>query len=187
VGVPSRRIVNPLDIDRFDRIILPGVGNFGEFSRQLRFLGFQEPLTSFVRNQRGNLLGICVGAQILFEASEESPSEEGLGIISGKVLKVPGDQTAPVPRIGWDRLALVAPSPLTAEVAENLNRYFFAHSYFMNPTDSASVIAVSASNPLVPAIVSVAGVTALQFHPERSSNYGKQILLNFAKRAPDAT
>lgn len=176
-----------MEINRFDRIILPGVGNFGEFSRQLRSLGFTEPLKDFVRKQRGLLLGICVGAQILFEASEESPLEEGLGIISGKVLEVPGDQTAPVPRIGWDRLALVNAGPLSTKILENSNRYFFAHSYFMSPTDSSSVVAVSSSNPSIPAIVSIAGVTALQFHPERSSNYGKQVLLDFSRRAPDAT
>lgn len=167
------------NFQHYDRIILPGVGNFGAFSSALKASGMWEELRNGVVTGAVPMLGICVGAQILLDSSEESETEEGLGIIPGVVRQLSPDLTRTIPRIGWDYLDVSSNSGLSGGAIESLsspNRFYFSHSYFVIPIDRAVVKATSRSSSDIPAVISHGHVVGVQFHPERSSKFGASFL-----------
>lgn len=167
------------DLVACNRVILPGVGNFGSFSSALKTSGIWEEVRSSALHNAIPLLGICVGAQMLFDSSEESDAGEGLGIIPGVVKRLSPDLTKTIPRIGWDYLEVSRSAGLSEGVVESLtapNRFYFSHSYFMSPTDRSVVKSTSGSSSNIPAIVSSSNIVGVQFHPERSSKYGASFL-----------
>jgi imidazole glycerol phosphate synthase glutamine amidotransferase subunit len=180
-------VTEPGDLACFTHLVLPGVGSFGAFGRVLKDTGFWAALIGFSSRPDASLLGVCVGAQILMRASEESPSAEGLGLLSGYVRRVRDEESDRVPRIGWDYLHATRKGGFRALTNQNQGpgqalgpRFYFAHSYCMQPDDDSAVVAVSDSSRSIPAIVQKSNVVAVQFHPERSGIFGRVFLDQFA-------
>lgn len=162
-----------------DKVILPGVGNFGDAMEKLKGYG----LVDVIREAAGQgkpFLGICLGLQLLFEKSEEAPGVEGLGILEGKILRIPDDRGLKVPHIGWNSLELQNGGRLFAGL-EAEPYVYFVHSYYLKAADPQIVKAVTEYGVRIDASVEQGNVFACQFHPEKSSRTGLAILKNFAE------
>ena len=168
----------PEDIRSACKVILPGVGAFGDCMRNLQQYGLVEVIHQVIADKRP-FLGICLGLQMLFAGSEEDPAEPGLGIFPGMVRKIiaPGLK---IPHMGWNSLEYKSPSPLLKSLGDNPYVYF-VHSYHAVPDDSGLITAVAEYGGPVTAAVGRDNVQAVQFHPEKSSSIGLQILTNFLK------
>lgn len=158
------------------KVVLPGVGAFGDCMTNLREYGLVSVIKE-VAGQNTPFLGICLGLQMLFEGSEEAPGVEGLGIFPGMVRKIeaPGLK---IPHMGWNSLAFASPSPVLKELPANPYVYF-VHSYHAVPSDSSLITAATDYGGAVTAAVGWKNVQAVQFHPEKSGTVGLQILKNF--------
>ncbi len=158
------------------RIILPGVGSFGDSMNELVARGLDQPVRSAI--QAGvPFLGICVGYQLLFQQSEESPSVEGLGIFSGKVKRFhPGKK---IPHMGWNAVRpLNAAHSCWAEMPAE-PYFYYVHSYFPVPDDPSIIAATTDYEELFAAAIIHKNVWAVQFHPEKSQDCGIQLIKNF--------
>ena len=161
-----------------DKVILPGVGNFGDAMGKLRAYGL-EPVIQEIAKRRIPFLGICLGLQLLFEESEEAPGVPGLGILKGKILRIPAEEGLKIPHIGWNSLELQNKGKLFEGLEEEPYVYF-VHSYYLKAEDESIVKAVTEYGTRIHASVEQDNVFACQFHPEKSSSTGLQILKNFA-------
>ncbi|MFR7991591.1 MAG: imidazole glycerol phosphate synthase subunit HisH [Lachnospiraceae bacterium] len=166
------------DILGADKVILPGVGAFGDAMDHLRTFGLDEVLRE-VAARRIPLLGICLGLQLLFESSEESPGVSGLGILKGRILHIPRTEGLKVPHIGWNSLHLQNEGRLFRGLSEQCYVYF-VHSYFLQADEPEIVKATCEYGTLIHASVEQDEVFACQFHPEKSGEVGLTILKNFA-------
>jgi glutamine amidotransferase len=170
---------DPKVIAQADKVILPGVGSFGDAMRKLR----EYDLVSVIKDTAASgkpFLGICLGQQLLFECSEESPGVEGLGILKGKILRIPETTDLKVPHIGWNSLNFNHPGRLFEGLPQETYVYF-VHSYYLKAEDETIVTASAQYGVNIHASVEKGNVFACQFHPEKSSEAGLQILKNFAK------
>lgn len=168
-----------------DKVILPGVGSFGDAMEKLHRYG----LVSIIRQviDRGTpFLGICLGLQLLFESSEESPGVAGLGILEGKILRIPERDNLKVPHIGWNSLRFPNKGRLFSGIPEEPYVYF-VHSYYLEAKDAGIVTAVSEYGVQIHASVECGNVFACQFHPEKSSDTGLSILRNFVNLEREET
>lgn len=180
-GATPKITDSPQDIADASALVLPGVGSFDPAVQHLRDRNLEKPIKEAI-NQGKPFLGICLGLQILFEASEEG-KEPGLGIIQGKVRRFQSEPDLTIPHMGWNQLNFTQSDLL---LWKNLpfNPYvYFVHSYYVDPLD-ASVIAakVQHGNQNVTAAIALNNLMAVQFHPEKSSTTGLQILSNFVHR-----
>lgn len=160
-----------------DGLILPGVGAFGDAMKRL----WEKNLVSVIREavQREiPLLGICLGEQLIFESSEESPGVEGLGLLKGKVVRFPADMGLKVPHMGWNTLQKTGKHPLLEGVSDTAHVYF-VHSYVVKAEDRGDVLATAAYGVPFDAVVGKGNLFATQFHPEKSGAVGLRILKNF--------
>ena len=162
---------------RADRVILPGVGAFGDAMDKLRTYGLDKVIQEVV-GQNTPFLGICLGLQLLFESSEESEGVEGLGILKGKVVRLPEESDLKIPHIGWNSLKYPNLGRLFTGIAED-SYVYFVHSYYLQAKDPSIVTATTEYGTLIHASVEQGNVFACQFHPEKSSEVGMQILKNF--------
>ena len=160
-----------------DGVILPGVGAFGDAMEKLRTYELDKVIQEVVA-QNTPFLGICLGLQLLFESSEESEGVEGLGILKGKVVRLPEESDLKIPHIGWNSLKYPNPGRLFTGIAED-SYVYFVHSYYLQAKDSSIVTATTEYGTLIHASVEQGNVFACQFHPEKSSEVGMQILKNF--------
>ena len=160
-----------------DRVILPGVGAFGDAMEKLRTYELDKVIQEVVA-QNTPFLGICLGLQLLFESSEESEGVEGLGILKGKVVRLPEESDLKIPHIGWNSLKYPNPGRLFTGIAED-SYVYFVHSYYLQAKDPSIVTATTGYGTLIHASVEQGNVFACQFHPEKSSEVGMQILKNF--------
>jgi glutamine amidotransferase len=168
---------DPAVILSADHVILPGVGAFGDAMARLRRYGLEKVLKETVK--RGiPFLGICLGLQLLFESSEESPGAQGLGILKGHILRIPDGEGRKVPQIGWNDLTYPNPGKLFAGLPEGTYVYF-VHSYYLRAEDPAIVTARTRYGVDIDASVESGNVFACQFHPEKSEAAGMKILQNF--------
>lgn len=168
---------NPEEILAADRVILPGVGAFGDAMERIRKYQLEEVIHQVV--ERGiPFLGICLGLQLMFESSEESPGVTGLGILKGKIVKIPEKQDLKVPHIGWNSLNFPKKSRLFEGIPENVYVYF-VHSYYLQAENEEDVAATTEYGVHIHAAVEKNRIFACQFHPEKSSDVGLQILKNF--------
>lgn len=159
-----------------DRVVLPGVGAFGDCMNNLRSYGLETVIRQVT--ERGTpFLGICLGLQLLFDGSEEDPGVAGLGIIPGMVRKI-NTRGLKIPHMGWNSLAFGTASPLFSDLPDNPYVYF-VHSYHAVPADEQLITAVTAYGEQVTAAIGRANVQAVQFHPEKSSAVGMQMLKNW--------
>ena len=160
-----------------DHVILPGVGAFGDAMGRLKKYGLDEVLREVVRREIP-LLGICLGLQLLFESSEESPGAEGLGILGGHILRIPDGEGRKVPQIGWNDLTYPVPGRLFRGIPEG-SYVYFVHSFYLRAEDPSIVTARTQYGVSIDAAVESGNVFACQFHPEKSEAVGMKILRNF--------
>ena len=160
-----------------DRVILPGVGAFGDAMEKLH----QYELVDTIRQAAASgkpCLGICLGLQLLFESSEESPGVEGLSVLPGKILRIPDHPGLKIPHMGWNSLS-VTPGARLFRGIENGAYVYFVHSYYCKADDESIVAATTEYSTHIHAAVERGNVFACQFHPEKSGSVGLQILKNF--------
>ena len=158
--------------------VLPGVGAFGSAMGSLQQSGLVPPLLDFIRSGRP-FLGICLGLQLLFEESEETPGVKGLGVLKGKICRFPEKTGLKVPHIGWNSLNLKTQGGFFAGLEENPYVYF-VHSYYLKAAERGIVAATAEYGVEFDAAVQEKNITAVQFHPEKSGQTGLQMLRNFA-------
>ncbi len=169
---------SPIDIERADAVVLPGVGSFDPAVQHLRSRNLEQPIKRAIASGKP-FLGICLGLQILFDASEEG-IEPGLGIIPGKVRRFHSEADIRIPHMGWNELEFTQPNcPLWQKLA-NKSQVYFVHSYYVDPIDTTIRAAtVTHGCQTVTAAIARDNLMAVQFHPEKSSTIGLQILSNF--------
>ena len=160
-----------------DHIILPGVGSFGVAMEKLHNYGLVEVIRTAVKKNIP-FLGICLGLQLMFESSEESPGVEGLNLLPGKIVKIPAEEGLKIPHIGWNSLVYPNEGRLYKGIPEN-SYVYFVHSYYLQAEDKAIVTAATEYGAYIHASVEKGNVFACQFHPEKSSDVGLTILKNF--------
>jgi glutamine amidotransferase len=174
VGVPARLTNDPGEVEAASAVVLPGVGNFGACMRALRASGLLNSVLSVLDAQRP-FLGICVGMQMLFEGSEESPDEPGLGVLEGRV--EPLASHVKRPQMQWNRLSVTSAD----EVLVDGDWMYFVHSLAARPTDRTVIAAeVDYGGPVVAAVRS-GNILATQFHPEKSGSAGLELLRRWAE------
>ena len=162
---------------RADKVILPGVGNFGEAMETLNRYGLISVIHEIVE-KKTPFLGICLGLQLLFEESQEAPGIPGLGILKGKILKIPAGEGLKIPHMGWNSLELKNQGRLFAGIPEGAYVYF-VQSYYLRAQEREIVKASARYGVEIDASVEKDNVFACQFHPEKSSGIGLAILKNF--------
>ncbi len=164
-----------------DHIILPGVGSFGGAMEKLHEYGLVDVIKEAVQKEIP-FLGICLGLQLLFESSEESEGVKGLGILPGRIVRLPEEAGLKIPHVGWNSLQFPNPGRLFAGISEEAYVYF-VHSFYLQAEDSGIVTAVTEYGTRIHASVEKRNVFACQFHPEKSSEVGLHILRNFLRIA----
>lgn len=162
-----------------DKVILPGVGSFGDAMAHLQEYNLVEVIKDVVK-EKIPFLGICLGLQLLYESSEETPGVEGLGILKGKILKIPEQKDLKIPHMGWNSLHLQNDGRLFHGIEQNPYVYF-VHSYYLKAGEEETVKATTEYSVNIHASVEKDNVFACQLHPEKSGDLGLQILKNFAE------
>jgi len=169
-------------IESADKIILPGNGHFDTCMRNIRASGLVAIIERRVLDEGTPLLGICVGAQMLGKGSEEG-SEQGLGWLDMMAVRFPRQEGLRVPHMGWNQVAVAAAdNPLVASLNAD-TRFYFVHSYYLKPVVSGDVLLTAEYGVKFAAGVARGNIAGVQFHPEKSHRFGKQLLLNFAQAA----
>ncbi len=167
------------DIDDAEALVLPGVGAFGNAMENLG--KYENSIEDHIASGKP-FLGVCLGLQVLFSSSEESPDIPGLDIFQGEVLHFPNslkENGLKIPQMGWNQLEIKNKCPILDGV--NNNFMYFVHSYYVNPEDK-NIIAATVNYCIdVPAVICKENIFATQFHPEKSGEKGLQILKNFVK------
>ena len=162
-----------------DRVILPGVGSFGDAMAKIRAYSLEEVIWEVV-NKKIPFLGICLGLQLLFERSDESDGVKGLGLLKGEILRIPDAPGLKIPHIGWNSLKYPNKGKLFKDLPEEAYVYF-VHSYYLKAAEEEIITATSEYGTLIHASVEKDNIFACQFHPEKSSDVGLTILKNFVE------
>ena len=167
------------EILKADKVVLPGVGAFGDAMDNLRRTGLDQVIRE-VTDRGTPFLGICLGLQLLFERSDEAPGVDGLGILEGEILRIPDKDGLKIPHMGWNSLHLENNGRLFRGIEEG-SYVYFVHSYYLKAADERIVKASTEYSTHIHASVEKGNVFACQFHPEKSSDVGIQILRNFVE------
>lgn len=157
-----------------DRVILPGVGSFGDAMENLRQRDLVETVRSVADGKRP-FLGICLGLHLLFEGSEETPGVEGLGVFKGNVVKIP-DYGLKIPHMGWNNISLAKDSRV---LSDDNPFVYFVHSYYINPDNTDIISAYTEYGKRLAVAIEDGNIFAVQFHPEKSGDEGMEILRKF--------
>lgn len=166
------------EILQADKVILPGVGSFGDAMNNLDHFNLVDTIKK-VAEKDTPFLGICLGLQLLFEKSDETPGAEGLGIFKGEILRIPPKEGLKIPHMGWNSLNIKPQARLFDGIANN-SYVYFVHSYYLKAEDENIVAASTEYSTHIHASVESGNIFACQFHPEKSSDVGLRILKNFA-------
>ena len=177
LGIDNRVTSDPAVIRAADRVILPGVGAFGDAMNKLA----ERDLIGVIREVAAEkpFLGICLGLQLLFDSSEEAPGVKGLSILPGRIVRIPEGGGRKIPHIGWNDLHFPKESKLFKGIPEE-SYVYFVHSYYLQADNVADVAATTEYGVTIHAAVEHDNLCACQFHPEKSGDVGMQILRNFA-------
>ncbi|MFP6602055.1 MAG: imidazole glycerol phosphate synthase subunit HisH [Pirellulaceae bacterium] len=179
IGQEAQIVSDPQQLKAATKVVLPGVGAFGDAMQELTQRGFVDPLREWLEQDRP-FLGICLGLQLLFDRSFEGGEHRGLGVLAGEVLRFDVPAPLKVPHMGWNELQLQKPAPILEGINSG-DHLYFVHSYYVAPEDR-EVVAVEADygGPFC-AMVWRGQLFATQFHPEKSQQVGLQILENFSR------
>lgn len=159
-------------------IILPGVGSFADAMASMEERGLVEVVKEAAETKR--FLGICLGLQLLFESSEESPGVRGLGILPGKIVTIPKSDGLKVPHIGWNSVSLKQTDGIFSGIDDE-SYFYFVHSYYLKGAGEDTVAAVTQYGTEIECAVQRGRLAAVQFHPEKSSTTGLKLLKNFVE------
>lgn len=177
IGVEGKLVRTPADLTDITHLVLPGVGAFGDCAAALRKQNLAESISEWI-SQNKPFLGICIGYQILFESSEETPGAQGLGVFKGHVRRF-ADNGLKIPHMGWNAVTpLQADAPIWADMGES-PYFYYVHSYYPVPQDKGLIAATSTYGDTFAAAVIKGRVIATQFHPEKSQVQGLRLLKNF--------
>ena len=168
---------NKEEILNADKVILPGVGAFGDAMKCLEESGLTKTVKAVAESGKP-FLGICLGLHLLFEESEESPNVKGLGIFKGKIVKIPDNGSLKIPHMGWNNIHITKDSKILKNIGDEPYVYF-VHSYYVEAEDSSVVSAYTEYGQRLDIAVERDNVFATQFHPEKSGDTGMEILKNF--------
>jgi glutamine amidotransferase len=177
VGYPAEITSDPELLKAADKVVLPGVGAFGDGMRELRSRNLVDVIKTVIDSGTW-FLGICLGLQLLFSESEEAPGVEGLNIIQGTVPRF--RQGITVPHMGWNQLNTVRENPLLADIPPE-SYFYFVHSYYVAPTNGDVVVATTDYDIAFVSMVGKDNLFATQFHPEKSQTVGLRMLTNFCR------
>ena len=177
IGCQSEVTADAGFIKSADAVILPGVGSFADAMDSMKSRGLVSAVTDAAVSGRP-FLGICLGLQLLFESSEESPNVAGLGVLKGKILKIPRKNKLKVPHIGWNSLKILQPYGIFRDIPQE-SYVYFVHSYYLAAENGSEVAARTVYGVDIDAAVQVGNLCATQFHPEKSGKIGLSILRNF--------
>ena len=180
IGAKSIITADENEINAASHIILPGVGSFGDAMHSIREKGLENVIKKSADGSK-HFLGICLGLQLLFESSEESPGVDGLGIFKGKIVIIPKDYGLKVPHIGWNSVSLKQTDGIFENLRDN-SYFYFVHSYYLKDADEKVVAGTTEYGVPIQCAVQQGRVSATQFHPEKSSEAGLTILRNFVNR-----
>jgi glutamine amidotransferase len=173
---------SPRYLDDAEAVIVPGVGAAADTMRNLRETGFVEPIRAYIASGRP-FLGVCMGQQALFDVSEEGGEHECLGVLAGRVVKLPEGQK--VPHMGWNNVRQSRPHPIFEGIADGAY-FYFVHSYVPRPADPSVIIGETEYGVTFPSVVARENVVATQFHPEKSGESGLRMYANFLRIAAGA-
>ena len=183
LGFEPRVTADPAEIAAAEKLILPGVGAFGDGMRNLHERGLVNALNAAVQDRHTPILGICLGFQLIADGSEEFGRHDGLGWIPGRVRRLaPQPSDLRVPHVGWDDLEQTAPSLLFEGLPEGA-LFYYTHSYRLEAEDEPCVVGVCDYGERFPAVIQSGNIYATQFHPEKSQQHGLTLLGNFLGRA----
>ena len=160
-----------------DGAVLPGVGSFGDTVDSLNAYGIKDTAVEFIKSGKP-FFGICLGLQLLFPHSDESPNAEGLGVFDGTISKIPNGEGLKIPHMGWNNLDICKQGRLFKGI-DNGAYVYFVHSYFLNAANRNIVAAQTEYGVKIDAAIECGNVFATQFHPEKSGDTGLKILKNF--------
>lgn len=180
IGAKSIITADENEINAASHIILPGVGSFGDAMHSIREKGLEDVIKKSADGSK-HFLGICLGLQLLFESSEESPGVYGLGIFKGKIVTIPKNNGLKVPHIGWNSVSLKQTDGIFEGLRDN-SYFYFVHSYYLKDADEDVVAGTTEYGVPIQCAVQQGRVCATQFHPEKSSEAGLKILRNFVNR-----
>ena len=173
-------ICEPVNMDKYSAIVLPGVGHFGDCAKKCAEHGFNDLVLKWIKNNKP-FLGICVGMQLLMEESEEAPGIKGLEIFKGKVkLFKPDKPELKVPQMGWNQVKIKTKSVLFDEIPDN-SYFYFVHSYYVAPENSEIIYGETDYGIKYCSFIQKGNIFATQFHPEKSQKTGLKLLDNFVK------
>jgi glutamine amidotransferase len=167
----------PEDVERAGAVILPGVGSFGEAMENMD-KGQLLPVVRQAFEDGKPILGICLGLQLFFERSQETPKKKGLSFIPGEVRKLP--PTTKIPHMGWNRIYFKRPTPLTESIPQG-RFFYFAHSFYVLPEDESCIVGICNYNVTIPVVVNMGNLWGVQFHPEKSATWGMKFLENWVR------
>lgn len=177
IGAKSTITSDPAEIEKADSVILPGVGAFGDAMDSMRSRGLDGAVKKAALSGRP-FLGICLGLQLLFAHSDESPDASGLGLLNGDISLIPNNSGLKVPHIGWNSIEIRENSRLFSGI-ENGSYFYFVHSYYLNGADESDVAATTEYGVKIECAIERGNMFATQFHPEKSGSAGLQVLKNF--------
>ena len=178
VGAPALVTGDKIAINEAERLVLPGVGAFGECARRLRESGLDQLVLEAAQAGKP-ILGLCVGLQLMFDEGHEFGVHQGLGLMRGRVVRFP-EGGPHVPQIGWNQIEEPKPHPLLNGLT-NGTYFYFVHSYHVEADDSADVLASTEYGIRYPSVCARGSLCGVQFHPEKSQDAGLRLLANFAK------
>ena len=180
LSVDCHVVKAPSDLNKIQTMIFPGVGSFGDSSDQLKKQSLFEPIREWIINDRP-FLGICIGFQMLFDSSEESPGSEGLGIIPGKVIKFSEQTNLKVPHMGWNKVQIKNLNDPVWQKIDDFTHFYFVHSYFPKPDNPGVSSSTTAYGVDFTSSIRYGNIFGTQFHPEKSQKSGLRLIENFLK------
>lgn len=182
LGLEGQLLTEPDQVEACQALVLPGQGMFGDCMQRLRAAGFEAPVHTWVEAGRP-FLGICVGLQILFDGSDESPDVPGLGVLPGRIRRFDLDASFKVPQMGWNAVQQLRPECPLFEGVDDGAYFYFVHSYYADPSEASVTAGTTHYGGDYTSVVWKDNVVAAQFHPEKSQAAGLALFRNFARWA----